>query len=48
MFKKNIAKANKMIIDCVRDNIVLHVATLNIYKEMWDALVKLYENPSEK
>ena len=46
-FKKEMAKAKRMVLDGVRDHVVLHVADKNIDKDMWDVVVKLYENTSE-
>lgn len=40
-------KDKRIILDGVEDHIVLHVATFNTAKEMWDVVIKLYENPSK-
>lgn len=46
-FKKEMAKAKRMVLDGVRDHIVPHITDKNMEKDMWDVAIKLYENPSE-
>lgn len=46
LFQRQMAKAKRMILDGLRD-VVPHVAGKNTAKEMWDALVQLYQNSSE-
>ena len=41
------AKAKRMILDELRDHIVPHVVGKDTTNDMWDALVKLYQNSSE-
>ena len=47
LFKRQLAKTKRMILDGLRDHVVLHVAGKDMTKEMWDALVMLYQDPSE-
>ena len=41
-FKKNMAKAKRLILDGVKDHIVSHISGKGTTKEMWDALATLY------
>ena len=47
-YKKNMAKAKRLILDGVRDNVVCHIASKGTAREMWQALEKLYQGSSEK
>lgn len=47
LFQRQKAKTKRMILDGLRDHIVPHVVGKDTTKEMWDALVKLYQDPSE-
>jgi len=47
-FKKEMAKVKRMILNGVWDHIVSHVSSKNTAKEMWDALSRLYQNPSKQ
>ena len=42
-FKKNQAKAKRIIFDSVKDNIMLVIAPLKTAKECFDTLTNLYE-----
>ena len=46
-FKKNMAKAKRLILDGVRDDIVSHISNKGTTKEMWDGLETLYQGCSE-
>lgn len=37
-YKKNMAKAKRMVLDGVRDHIILHIANKAIAKEVWMSL----------
>ena len=45
-FKKNIARAKRLILDGVKDHIVPHIATKNTAREMWVGLEKLIKDLS--
>lgn len=47
-YNKEMAKANRLILDGVRNHILSHLATKNTTKEMWDAITTLFYNPSKK
>lgn len=47
LFQRYMANTKRMILDVCWDHIVLHIAGKDTTKEMWDALVQLYQNPSE-
>eukprot|EP00253_Pinus_taeda_P034531 PITA_34531 len=47
LFQRQVAKTKRMILDGLRDHVVLHVASKETTKEMWDALVMLYQDLSE-
>ena len=42
--KRNEARAERIVIDLVNDHLVPHIAQLNNDKEMYDALVNLFES----
>jgi hypothetical protein len=42
-WRKNDAKSRKIIIYSVRDHLIPHISNLNIVKQMYDALKKLFE-----
>ena len=46
-FKKNMARAKRLILDDVKDHIVSHIATKATAREMWVGLEKLYQGSSE-
>ena len=46
-YRAEMAKANRMILDGVKDHVVCHVASRGTAKEMWDALATLYLGYSE-
>lgn len=43
-YKKEYAKARRVIVYGVKDHIVLHIVELDIAKKMWDAILNLYQN----
>ncbi|KAH9322750.1 hypothetical protein KI387_017389 [Taxus chinensis] len=43
-YKKEDAKARRLILDGVKDHIVPHIAELDTAKTMWDAIMNLYQN----
>jgi hypothetical protein len=43
-YKKNDAKARRIILDGVKDHIVPHIAELDTAKKKWDAILNLYQN----
>lgn len=47
LFQRQMAKTKRTILDGLQDHAVPHVATKDTTKEMWDALVQLYQNPFE-
>lgn len=46
-YKGEMAKAKRMILDGVTDHIVCHIAGRDTTKEIWDALLTLYQGSSE-
>ena len=44
IYKKEDAKARRIILDGVKDHIVPHISELDTAKEMWDAILNLYQN----
>jgi len=46
-FKKENAKTKRMILDGFKDHNVPHIAKKGRVKEIWDAIVKLYQDPIE-
>jgi len=46
-YKKEMARAKRLILDGVRDHVVSHIASKGNEKEMWDALSILYQGSSE-
>lgn len=47
--KAEMAKVKRMIVDVVKDHVVLHIANRGTAKEMWDALSTLYQDlPSSR
>ena len=46
-FKKNMARAKRLILDGVKDHIVPHIAAKTTAREMWVGLEKLYQGSSE-
>ena len=47
-FKKNMARAKRLILDGVKDHIVPHIAAKTTAREMWVGLEKLYQGSSEQ
>ena len=47
-YKKNMAKAKRLILDRVRDHVVCHITCKGMAKEMCDALDTLYQGSSEQ
>ena len=47
-YKKDMAKAKRLILNRVRDHVVCHIASKGTTKEMWDALATLYQGFSEQ
>ena len=47
-YKKDMAKAKRLILDGVRDHVVCHITGKGTAKEMWDALETLYQGFSEQ
>ena len=43
-YKKEDAKARRIILDGVKDHIVPHISELDTVKKMWDAILNLYQN----
>ena len=43
-YKKEDAKARRIILDGVKDHIVPHISELDTAKKMWDAILNLYQN----
>ena len=41
--KKNLVKAKRIIADSIKDHLIPHVSSLKTPKEMFDALMKLFE-----
>ena len=46
-FKKNMARAKRLILDGVKDHIVPHIEAKDTAREMWVGLEKLYQGSSE-
>ena len=46
-FKKNMARAKRLILDGVKDHIVPHIAAKNTAREMWVGLENLYQRSSK-
>lgn len=47
-YKKEMAKAKRLILDGVRDHVVSHIAGKDTVEQMWDALATLYQGSSEQ
>ena len=47
-YKKDDAKAGRIILDGVKDHIVPHILELDTTKKMWDAILNLYQNAATK
>lgn len=47
-YKREMAKAKRMILDGVRDHTFSHISGQNMTKEMWDSLAMLYQSSSEQ
>ena len=47
-FKKNMARAKRLILGGVKDHIAPHIATKNTAREMWVGLEKLYQGSFEQ
>ncbi|KAH9321246.1 hypothetical protein KI387_015885, partial [Taxus chinensis] len=43
-YKKEDAKARRIVLDGVKDHIVPHISELDMAKKMWDAILNLYQN----
>ena len=43
-YRKDDAKARRIILDGVKDHIVPHITELDTAKKMWDAILNLYQN----
>ena len=43
-YKKEDAKARRIILDGVKDHIVPHISELDTTKKMWDVILNLYQN----
>ena len=44
LHKKNLVKAKKIIVDSVTDQLIPQVSSLKTPKEMFDSLIKLFED----
>jgi hypothetical protein len=42
-YKKNLVKEKRIIVDSIKDHLILHVSSLKTPKQMFDALSQLYE-----
>ena len=42
--KAEMAKVKRMILDIVKDHVVLHIISRGTAKKMWDALTTLYQD----
>jgi predicted DNA-binding ArsR family transcriptional regulator len=42
-YKKNLVKAKRIIVNSIKDHLILHVSSLRTPKQMFDALSKYYE-----
>lgn len=47
-YKKEMAKAKRLILDGFRDHVVSHIAGKDIGKQLWDALATLYQGSFEQ
>ena len=47
-YKKEDAKARRIILDGVKDHIVPHISELDMTMKMWDAILNLYQNAATK
>lgn len=45
-FKKEMAKTKRMVLDGIQDHIILHIEEKATTKDMWDVIVKLYQDLS--
>ena len=43
-YKKDDAKARRIILDGVKDSIIPHISELDTMKKMWDAILNMYQN----
>ena len=43
-YKKDIAKARRIILDHVNDHIVPHISGLDMAKKIWDTILNMYQN----
>ena len=43
-YKKEDAKARRIILDGVKDHIVPHISELEMMKKMWKVILNLYQN----
>jgi hypothetical protein len=43
MYKKNLVKAKRIIVDSIKDHLIPHVSSLTTPKQIFDALSRLYE-----
>jgi hypothetical protein len=41
--KKNLVKANRIIVDSIKDHLIPHVSSLKTPKKIFDSLSRLYE-----
>ena len=48
LHKKNLVKAKTIIADSIKDHLIPQVSSLKTPKEMFDSLIKLFEDDSEK
>ena len=46
-YRKENAKAKRIILNGVKDHIATHIAEKDTTKEMWDTIVNLYQNPTK-
>ena len=46
-YKKKCAKAKRLILDGIRDHVILHVRGKDHAFEVWEALTKLYQRSNE-
>lgn len=47
-YKKEMARARRLILDGVRDHVVSHIAGKDTAQQMWEALATLYKGSSEQ
>ncbi|MCY6488073.1 hypothetical protein, partial [Actinobacillus pleuropneumoniae] len=45
-YKKEMAKAKRLILDGVRDHVVSHIADKDTARQRWEALATLYQGSS--